>query len=287
VSEFPRVPFGHADLAENLRSLGLLRGDGVFVHCSLRSVGPVLAGPRTVIDALVEAVGPRGLVAMPAFSSDALMPPLPRGISETARIALEAQVPGFDPDRSSAIEMGAVAETFRRWPGVRRSRHPLCSISALGPEAEAVTARHSRDWPLGLDGPMGRLAERPEMKVLMIGVGWNRCSALHTAETMAVNRRLCVRHFKDLRQTPPRWVHARDVADDHENWFPEIGAAFEATGAVVSGRVGDAQARFFSMCDLLAFAAPWLSARNGAREREREARARETAALSGTGDSGR
>ena len=264
MSEPHALPAGHLDIARDLRALGLERGDGVMVHGALSALGPTLAGPRSVIEGLVEAVGPAGLVVMPAFTADSVLPPLPPDLPDHARAHLEAQVPGFDPARSSASRLGALAEAFRSWPGVVRSVHPIRSLAALGPEAGRMLERHPRDWPLGLDGPMGRLAERQDMKVLLLGVGYDRCSALHTAETIATCRRLCVRHFKDTRHAPPRWVHARDVGDDAEGYFPDLGAAFDRTGSVRHGRVAGGEARLFALCDLLAFAAPWLTTRNNA-----------------------
>jgi len=58
------------------------------------------------------------------------------------------------------------------------------------------------------------------------------------------------------------------VGDDVEGWFPELGAAFDQTGSVRHGRVGQAEARLFAFCDLLAFAAPWLTTRNMAMRPE-------------------
>ena len=55
-------------LARDLRDLGVEPGDILFVHSSLKSLGPVNGGAGTVIDALEDAVGPEGLVLMPSFN---------------------------------------------------------------------------------------------------------------------------------------------------------------------------------------------------------------------------
>jgi len=47
--------------------IGLASGDAVVVHASLRAVG---LGADEVIGALLDAVGPRGLVVMPTFTYD-------------------------------------------------------------------------------------------------------------------------------------------------------------------------------------------------------------------------
>jgi aminoglycoside 3-N-acetyltransferase len=43
--------------------------------------------------------------------------------------------------------------------------------------------------------------------------------------------------------------------------FPEIGADFEATGAVALGQVDSAQTRLFSSCAAMDFAQAWLTKR--------------------------
>ena len=49
-------------LRTDLAALGLTPGDAVLVHAALRSVGPILGGPDTLIDALTDAVGPGGTI---------------------------------------------------------------------------------------------------------------------------------------------------------------------------------------------------------------------------------
>ena len=62
---------GRADIAADLAKLGVTSGDGLFVHTALGQVGHVIGGPRGMIQALIEAVGPEGLIGMPGFSDDA------------------------------------------------------------------------------------------------------------------------------------------------------------------------------------------------------------------------
>lgn len=57
-----------ARIKATLSSKGLKPGDHVFVHSSLRSIGPIEGGPDALIDALLEVVGPEGTLAMPAFN---------------------------------------------------------------------------------------------------------------------------------------------------------------------------------------------------------------------------
>lgn len=238
-------------MAAELRHLGVRAGDALFVHASLRSVGPVLAGARSVIEALQDAVGPEGLIAMPGFSEDAYLP-------EGGDAALADAVPGFDPARSSAAAMGALAETFRTWPGTLRSPHPSTSVCANGAGAAALTAVHPLPFATGPEGPFGRLYDNPRARVLLIGVGWTRCTALHMAEALAPTRRLKTRRVKHEGE----WTDAPDVADDLGCLFPGAGAEVEATGHVMHGSLGQAACLLIPFRPLVDVAAAFIDAAN-------------------------
>lgn len=59
------------NLLDDLISLGVGAGDGLFVPGSMSAVGNTVGGARTVVERLLQAVGGTGLVGMPGFSSDA------------------------------------------------------------------------------------------------------------------------------------------------------------------------------------------------------------------------
>ena len=54
-----------ADLVEGFRRVGVQRGDILYCHSSLSRFGYVEGGAEAIVDALLEAVGPDGTVAMP------------------------------------------------------------------------------------------------------------------------------------------------------------------------------------------------------------------------------
>nr|WP_255733359.1 AAC(3) family N-acetyltransferase [Ruegeria sp. Ofav3-42] len=215
-------------LVSDLVSLGVQKGDGLFVHGSMKAVGPVVGGPRTVIEALLRAVGETGLVGMPGFSGDAYFPAeMDRSTLRPDEIAqIEDSVLGFDSVKSPTSGMGVIAETFITWPGTKRSGHPAVSICLNGREANNFLEEHSLEWATGEQTPLGKLRDRESMKILLIGVGWNRCSALHTAETLATHRRIKTRRFKK-GSIDGSWIETPDVADDMNRLFPAVGAALE------------------------------------------------------------
>src|SRR6476620_10567900 len=110
-------------LLADLQRIGIKKGDSLLVHSSLSKIGFVEGGPKTVIEALQEAVGEEGTLLFPAFPA--------KGRNKTH---LEEH-PFFDV-RNTPSQMGSITEYFRGMKGVLRSLHPTDSIAAKGPLAE-------------------------------------------------------------------------------------------------------------------------------------------------------
>ena len=257
--------FGEEDIIADLRAAGVKSGDGLFVHSALSKIGHVIGGPRGLIQALINAVGPEGLVCMPGFSGDAYDPVkvLKLDIEPGSRDGIRRQVPGFDLTRSNVLQNGTVAEAFRNWPAVVRSPHPTSSMLLFGHDAEDLSVPHDPyGWATGPETPWGRLRDRTNMKILLIGVGWNRCSALHAAESIADFKRTVVRRFKLGTGPDAPWIEAPDVEDDLDRLFPVVGAAWEKTGRVQSCKIGRAACKLTDYGQLVEFASRWISERN-------------------------
>ncbi len=254
------------DLCRELRALGLDAGAAVVVHAALSRIGRVAGGPGSLIQALMTVLTPEGTLVMPTFTgqlSDPAEwrdPPAPAG--EVA--AIRAAMRPFDPARTPTRNMGMVPETFRMLPGVHRSRHPMQSLAAWGRGAEALVADHELDWPLGPGSPLDRLCALGG-QVLLIGVGHDRNSTLHLAETRARHRRAITRKMPVARDGGDvDWIEIDDVADDNGRLFPALGAAFEARGQVRLGGIGGAEARLMAQRALVDFAVPWFEEALGA-----------------------
>ena len=61
-------PLDRATLVRHLTRLGVPCGGLVMVHSSLRSLGHVAGGAETVVDALLETLGPEGTLVVPTFT---------------------------------------------------------------------------------------------------------------------------------------------------------------------------------------------------------------------------
>jgi aminoglycoside 3-N-acetyltransferase len=226
-----------ASLTSDLVALGLLPAMTVMVHSSLGRVGWTEGGAATVIEALLDVLGPSGTLVMPA---------------ESPQLADPANTQLFDP-QTTPTTMGAIPEAFRSYPGTLRSNHPLGSVCANGHLARKITARHELELYEGRDTPFEKLYEF-DAWTLLLGVGFNRCTSLHYAESLTPNRRTMISRFPIAEKGALIWVEKLSMATDDSTHFPIVGKQFIDGGHVRSGKVGNADALLFSTRALVDFA---------------------------------
>jgi aminoglycoside 3-N-acetyltransferase len=255
-------PVTEERLKEDLVRLGLEPGSTVLVHSSLASLGWVCGGARTVITALQRVIRPYGTLVMPAHSGHYTdpagwsSPPVPRSWWETIRRSL----PPFSPERTPTRGMGIIAESFRTYDDVFRSRHPRVSFSAWGDGALEVVADHSLNYGLGEGSPLARIYDRRGW-VLQLGTGFDTNTSFHLAEYRAgfPGKREVQLGAPVLVEGHRRWKWADDIGYDSSD-FADIGRDFlkKHGGEVRSGSVGLAAARLFPQRLCVDFAVRWM-----------------------------
>lgn len=279
----PPAPATRASLSGDLAELGIRPGAVVLVHARMSAVGPVEQPPgapacdpaaELLLGALQDVLGRRGTLVVPSFTegnstSSRLHRRRTEGMTAAQRSAFRARMPAFDPDRTPSDGMGRFAEAVRRAPGARRSSHPQTSFVALGAEAATAVSRHDETCHLGEASPLGWMYENGA-RILLVGVGYQVCSAFHLAEYRLPNppRRdyTCVVR----QQGRPVWTTYEDVDLDDTD-FADLGTAYEkedldrARPRVLRGTVGRAETRALVMTDAVDFAVSWLSEKRSAR----------------------
>ncbi|QEE26802.1 aminoglycoside 3-N-acetyltransferase [Terriglobus albidus] len=260
-------------LRSHLEAIGMAPGDAVMVHAALRSVGPMINGPDTLIDAIQDVVGPDGTL----LSYVDWNPQYEDAADSEGRVPeeLKADIPPFDPKRSRASrDYGAFAEFVRTSPGALRSGNPGASIAAIGGNAAWFTTNHPLQYGYGAGSPFARLVEI-RGKVLMAGAPFDTMSILHHAEHMAHIPGKRIRRIEVPLlingKTEWRMIEEFDTADPvveglDENYFAAIVAEFLTDGRGSAGAIGSASSILVPAADIVAFAVQWLEQRFPAME---------------------
>lgn len=155
-----------AKLVDDLRAIGLERGDLVYVHSSMKRVGWIQEGIDGLLTAFLEVLGAEGTLAVPTHTYTG---------SKSER--------GYNP-AITASKVGQFTECVLRDPRAYRSGHPTHSSAAIGAKAKELTENHNLHDPFAYDSPLHR-AYRMGAKVLLIGVTHNSNTAIHLAEAMS------------------------------------------------------------------------------------------------------
>jgi aminoglycoside 3-N-acetyltransferase len=241
----------HDQLVDGLGRLGVRTGTVLMVHASLSAFGPVHGRAETVLEALLTAVGPSGTVVLPSFTGQVCDPCPTADPLDPEVIRARAAVALFD-DRTPTA-MGALPRAALARPDRVRSRHPQASVAAIGAAAGQITASQPLAYALGADSPFGAMY-RLRAQILLLGVGHNRNSFLHHAETLVDGHRRKLRRFPYLVEGQRVWVEAPDVGDDNDTHFPRIGADYAATSGIRQTNIGQADCQLLDSVPFVDFA---------------------------------
>ena len=233
-----RNELSRAQVTNQLRALGVEQGGVLQVHTSFRATRPVEGGPLGLITALRDAAGSSGTLVMPSWSGDDDEP--------------------FDPRTTPASpDLGIVADTFWRLPGVLRSDH-CHAFAAAGPEAHRVISDPLPLPPHIPASPVGRVHDL-DGQVLLLGVGHDADTTLHLAELRAGVPYRLPSHCTVL-QDGRRPVRIDYEENDHccarfalaDDWL-------RVRGLQTEGRVGHAHARLARARDIVGVALEHLA----------------------------
>lgn len=221
-----------ADLVAGLQQLGLEPGMVVMVHSALAAFGEVQGGADTVIEALIEALGPEGTLLMPAMGG----------------------APIFDVNDTRS-NVGEITDRFWRREDVTRSIHPTHSAAGRGPLAKRLLAGHlDQPTAIGPDSPWGRVAQLQDGYILFLGCDQDRNTLLHTAEDIVNGAYLSTIHrdYYDENREVKTLVMERFPGPHRD--FLQLDRLFRQAGAMRVGKIGKAVCRLMKARQVLELA---------------------------------
>lgn len=223
-----------SQLVEELKKIGLREGMILEVHSSLSSFGHVEGGAETVIEALMECVGEKGSIFMPAL---ALSPELELTEKDKEMgITVKIKVLTEDAPRTA---MGVIADTFRQRADVSMGKGVIRTVG-WGKYADEA-AKGGLDYVLHNGG-----------KALLLGVDIYKLTAMHYVEdalpkeisdmfapTEEINQKYPPEEwFMEAGEPPVKpWYTIQDMARER--------------GLIREGYIGNCKYMFFDVWDVV------------------------------------
>ena len=236
-----KAVISYSDTISAFAELGIAPGDTLLFHSSIKSIGWIDGGAKTVAEALVNAVSPNGTLVAPTFTF-ARKP---------------ARVPLIDP-QNDGCDTGAINAAVLRMPSARRSLALTHSFAVIGKHQADICDIRPELCPLGDEGPFRVLMDL-DAKILLLGVAYTHCTAGHFAEY------LCQVPYRETFTQPAR-IRNPDGSERETSlvlYGPKNGVAYpprnfnragnmlEERGLVSIGTLGNAYIRLFRIRDFV------------------------------------
>ena len=167
-------PLGRKEIISVLEKVGIKRGDTILMHAALSPLGLIEGGAETVLDAILELLGPEGTLMVPIFSRPYT------GFEGTHNKALDFRY--FRRGDLSSVWTGVIGKTLAKRPGAITSAHATHAWAGIGAKAEKCLSPHQElDPPACNHSPLG-MALREGGKILYFGCKISSSTFIHFLE---------------------------------------------------------------------------------------------------------
>jgi amino acid adenylation domain-containing protein len=156
-------------LKEKLRRIGLAEADTVLMHSAFNAFNGFSAGPKQIIDCILNVIGNAGnlvMVSMPYTG---------------ATVEYLKANQRFDVVKTES-SMGIITEIFRRRKDVLRSLSPAHPVLACGPDAQWIVSDHEKTpYSCGKGSPFGKIVKL-DAKAFFFDVPFRTTTFFHYLE---------------------------------------------------------------------------------------------------------
>ncbi len=214
------------DFIDALKSVGVANDDILFVHADIGVFGKLADGGdrATLCQSLISALKSAG-------SSTLVMPTFTYAFCKNGI---------FDP-RHSPSEVGVLTEYFRLEDGIIRSKHPIFSVAAAGPEAEHLT---SVDMDSFGDRSFFATLHQTNGLIVFFGASFERATFAHHIEQMHGVPYRFVKTFKGIlrdngieKEVSSTYL-VRYLDQDVETYLGRLESELRVSGVLKEASVG-------------------------------------------------
>ena len=260
VVSFTTKPNTITSLKRDFEALGVKPGAIIIMHSSLSKIGWTVGGLVTVIRAIMQTITPEGTLVMPTFTGANSEPSKWQhpSVPESWWDLIRKEMPAFEPQITPTRGIGKIVESFRNWPGVLRSNHPMSSFAAWGKNAKFIIENHELIDDLGEGSPISRLYEL-DGQILLIGVTHENNTSIHLAEYRSAfpGKRKTITGSAMMVNNQQKWVEWEELELNSDD-FAQLGKDFESKINYKPGKIGMAESRLVSVRTMVDFGVEWL-----------------------------
>ena len=260
--------YSRQEIADDLRRLGIVPGDAVMLHASVRSVGRVAGGSDQIHLALKDALTSEGTLMMYASCPD-YYDEVGRGnLTAEEEHEIREKLPPFDAlTARSARDNGSLVELLRTYPDSRVNHH-VARFVCWGKQADYLISSQPWNYAFG-DGSALERFLKLDGKIVLLGSDHDAVTFLHYVEHVAdFPNKLIARFEVPVMEDGQRVWRAMEEVDTsdraHKNWpdrfFARIVGSWLSKTNNRGGRVGDAMTYVMSGRYLYDFAHPLIEA---------------------------
>ncbi|MGH9374499.1 MAG: aminoglycoside N(3)-acetyltransferase, partial [Vicinamibacterales bacterium] len=236
-------------MTDGFRGLGVVPGDTVMLHASVRAVSDVAGGPDQIHLALKDALTADGTLMMYA-SCPSYYDEVGRGhLGPDQERELIEKLPAFDPSTARAErDNGALVEFFRTYPDSIVNPH-VARFVVWGKHSGHLISHQPWNYPFGHGSALDRFVQL-DGRILLLGCDHDTVTFLHYAEHIVDIPDKRVARFKvpvaEHGRRVWRDMEEFDTSDEgaHSNWpdrfFSRLVDTYLAQTNNRGGHVGDA-----------------------------------------------
>lgn len=220
-------------LKSDLIALGIKQGDLIHLKVSMKSIGIIEGGAKTLIDALLEVVGVTGTIVCDSFVE-----------SEISYLRYFKK----KISKNSLSYAGAFVNAMINYPGVYRSSHPIQAFCAIGSMAKELTENFTiNSLPYEFLEVMAKKGAKnlkigPENKVVGVGTTHIAICRLGYWQKQLPKGIYYYDHNNKLKWFRQSW------ADGCKKGFISLNPYYHSNNCVISqGKLGETQATITDM----------------------------------------
>jgi len=234
-----------SDVAKAYTAAGVKSGAIIMVHMAMKPIGRLENGSDTLIEPLIDIVGPKGTIVMPTFT--------------WYRMPTEFTKPILQ--ENSPIWTGKVPERFLQYPGVKRDRHPHWSQAYLGPLTESfIKINESELYGYGKEKTQYKIFENGG-STMMVACDFSSCSCMYPVhDLMDLPYRLPLKKRRGrsvddyMKLSPMEQYKAFDFENEYYNLptsnFAPIEGPLRTAGVLKEAPLGNSKVMHVYLKDL-------------------------------------